>query len=247
MYRAEAGTGSRGERDTEYRGNRECSTIRERNIEMSLKRATLFFIAGSCYLFLSRTAGTIWPGFWRDLAVARISASLSFLAALTAFLFFIAFHGRYTRPGQIELRNATMLAIVGTALFALLHGKGLLVLFDLYPYQSIARIRIIEAVIPVAGALMILLFFVTLYGETFRTKEEHLKRPILLAMIGSAATALMRLFILIGYFAWRSGRWFSSLPDTMQYALYPVVIFGFVTLLYFLVAFYRSLDEEPAS
>jgi hypothetical protein len=214
---------------------------------MSLKRATLLFIAGSCYLFLSRTAGTIWPGFWRDLAVARISAGLSFAAALSAVLFFIAFHGRYARPGQIELRNASMLAIVGTALFALLHGKNLLVLFDIYPYQSIARIRIIEAVIPVAGALMILLFFVTLYGETFRDKEEHLKRPILLAMIGSAATALLRLFILVGYFAWKSGRWFSTLPDTMQYALYPIVIFGFVTLLYFLAAFYRSLDELPAA
>ena len=212
---------------------------------MSLKRATMLFIAGSCYLFLSRTAGTIWPGFWRDLAVVRISASLSFLAAVTAVLFFVAFHGRYARPGQIELRNASMLAIVGTALFALLHGKDLLVLFDLYPYQSIARIRIIEAVIPVAGALMILLFFVTLYGETFRTKEEHLKRPILLALIGSAATALLRLLILVAYFAWESGRWYSSLPPAMQYAFFPVVIFGFVTLLYFLVAFYRSLDKEP--
>lgn len=212
---------------------------------MNLKRATLLFIAGSCYLFLSRTAGTLWPWFWRDLAVARISAGLSFLAAVTPVLFFIAFHGRFARPGQIELRNASMLAIVGTALFALLHGKSLLVLFDLYPYQSIARIRVIEAVIPVAGALMILLFFVTLYGETFRTKEEHLKRPILLAMIGSAVTALMRLFILVGYFAWESGRWFSTLPDTMQYALYPVVIFGFVTLLYFLIAFYRSLGKLP--
>ncbi len=214
---------------------------------MSLKRATLFFIAGSCYLFLSRTAGTIWPVFWRNLAVARISAGLSFAAALSAVLFFVAFQSRYTRPGQIELRNASMLAIVGTALFALLHGKNLLVLFDIYPYQSIARIRIIEAVIPVAGALMILLFFVTLYGETFRDKEEHLKRPILLAMIGSAATTLLQLFILVGYFAWKSGRWFSTLPDAMQYALYPVIIFGFVTLLYFLVAFYRSLDGETAS
>jgi hypothetical protein len=214
---------------------------------MSLKRATLLFIAGSCYLFLSRTAGTIWPGFWRDLAVARLSAGLSFLAAVTAVLFFIAFHSRYARPGQIELRNASMLAIVGAALFALLNGKNLLVLFDLYPYQSIARIRVIEAVMPVAGALMILLFFVTLYGETFRTKEEHLKRPILLAMIGSAATALLRLFILVGYFAWKSGRWFSALPETMQYAFFPVIIFGFVTLLYFLVSFYRLLESEATA
>jgi len=212
---------------------------------MSLKRATLLFIAGSCYLFLSRTAGTLWPEFWRNLAVARMSASLSFLAALTAALFFVTFHSLYARPDQIELRNVSMLAIIGSALFALLHGKNLLVLFDLYPYQSIARIRIIEAVIPVAGALMILLFFVTLYGETFRTKEEHLKRPILLAMIGSAASALLQLIILLGYLVWKSGRWFSTLPEMMQYALYPIIIFGFVTLLYFLVAFYRSLEGVP--
>lgn len=213
---------------------------------MNLKRATAFFIAGGCYIFLSRTAGTLWPEFWRNIAVARLSVILSVLAALTAALFFLYFLNRYARPDQIELRNASMLAAVGSALFVLLQGKGLLVLFDLLHYDSLVRFRTIEAVIPVAGALLILLFFVTLYGETYRAKEERLKRPVLLAMIGSAVSVCVRLIILISYLNSETGQWITGLPARMQYALYPALIFWFCSMLYFLVSFYRSLDELPA-
>jgi len=213
---------------------------------MNLKRTTALFIAGGCYIFLSRTAGTLWPEFWWDLAVARASVILAVPASLTAVLFFLSFLNRYARPDQIELRNASMLAAIGSALFVLIQGKGLLVSFDLYRYNSLVRFRTIEAVIPVAGALLILLFFITLYGETYRVKEKRLKRPVSLAMIGSAVSVCVRLIILINYLNSGTGRWFSDLPVMMRYAIYPALIFGFGTLLYFLVSFYRSLDVAPA-
>ena len=178
--------------------------------------------------------------------MARVSVILSVLATMTAVLFFLSFLNRYARPDQIELRNASMLAAVGSALFVLIQGKGLLVLFDLFLFNPLMRFRTIEAVIPVAGSLLILLFFVTLYGETYRAKEERLKRPVLLGMIGSAVSVCMRLIILINYLNSGTVRWFSGLPVRMQYAFYPALIFVFVTLLYFLVSFYRSLDTAPA-
>jgi hypothetical protein len=211
--------------------------------DVNLRRATLLAIIGSCYTFLSRAIGTFRPDILTDLTMARGASILSVLAALASVVFYISFYTRYPRLDQIELRNSSILAIVGSALFVALQVKGLLILFNAYSIPSLLRFHTFEAVLPLVASLLILLFFVTFYGETYRTKEESLKRPVLFAIIGTAVSASVRILVLVNYLFSRTNQWFSGLPRHMQFALYPVLMFGFFMVLYFLISFYRTLEK----
>lgn len=207
---------------------------------MNLKKATLSAIVGICYLFVSRTTGTFFPGIFKNLLVAQVSVVMSFLAGLTIVVFFISFYQGYVQKEQVELKNASVLAIIGSSAMLLLHVKGLLLVFDVYIFPQLIRSNYFEPIIPWVSSILILLFFIVFHKEMLHKECVGLRKATLLAVIGSSITALLRTFLLFNYLCFREFRWFSDLPARVSIILLPVVAFSFFTGLYFFLSFYRE-------
>ena len=215
---------------------------------MSLRTATLLAIIGTCYLFVLRTAATFFPGPFRVLTVAQVAEITSLIASLATVLFFASFLANYVAKDQVGLRQATVLALVGSCAMLLLRVKGLLlVVFDgwLSPglLWSLQRSYLLGAIVPWASSILILLFFVAFYKQTLRDERPKLRGASLLAVIGSLVGSLLLTFVLFNYVYFRELMLFVNLPRLMTIMLSPLFAFSVITILYFFSSFYRELQR----
>ncbi|MCK4322503.1 hypothetical protein KAX08_08325 [candidate division WOR-3 bacterium] len=208
---------------------------------MRLKRATLLAIIGISYAFALRTIGTFLPDIFRNLIVVQFTQIMAFLASLTIVFFFISFYIDYVQKHQINLRNVSILAIIGTSAMSLLHIKGLLRVFNIYIFPNLVyESHYIEAIIPLVSSIFILLFFIFFHKETLRKEDIKLGKATLSAIIGSSIGTLERTFVLFNYFYSREVRWFSDLSRKIQIIFIPIFVFSFIAILYFFLSFYKE-------
>ena len=208
--------------------------------KMRLKKATLLAIIGISYTFVLKTIGTFLPDIFKNLIVAQSIQILSFLASLTIVFFFISFFKDYVEKEQINLKNATVMAIIGSSAVLLLHVKGLLLVFSRYISPYLVRSHYIESIIPWVSSILILFFFIIFYKEMLYEKEVRLKKAILLAIIGSSIAILLRTFILFNYLCLREIRWVFDLSGKAKIIFLPITIFSFIATLYFFLCFYKE-------
>jgi len=210
---------------------------------MSLRNVTLLAIIGICYLFVSRTVGTLVPRLFVNLTAAQFNVVLSFLASLAAVAFFAYFYKDYVQEGKGRLRVASVLATIGASGTSLLHAKGLSILFDPHAFPWLTRAHFIEPMIHWASSILILVFFISLHQETRHQEETKLRGPALFAVIGSSITLLVRTFVLVNYLCFREVRWFSDLAPELIVVFMPIIVFSFFASLYFFISFYRAQTE----
>jgi hypothetical protein len=215
---------------------------------MSLRTATLLAIIGTCYLFAMRTAATFFPGFFRILIVAQAAQITSLLASLGLVLFFASLLATYVEKDQVKLRQATLLALIGSSAMLLVRVKGLLlVVFDgwLSPglLWSLQRSYLLGALVPWVSSILILIFFVAFYRETLRDEQLRLKVASFLAIIGSSVGTLLLTFVLFNYLYFRELMFFMNLPRIMAIMLSPLFAFSFLAVLYFFFSFYREQKQ----
>jgi len=80
-----------------------------------LKRLTLLVVIGISYIFILKIVGSIFPDiFIGKLTLVKITNILSFLAVLATVMFFYDFYCEYVQKEQGRLKNATILAIIGS-------------------------------------------------------------------------------------------------------------------------------------
>jgi len=222
---------------------------------MTLKKVTLWVAIGLVYNFVLRTAGTLLPGQFRNLIIARVTTILSLLATLTMVLFFVYFVKEYIQKEQAKLQRASVLAIVSISAVFLLQIKGLFLVFerslvhlyDISPYLlRLVQPHSLEPMVVWASSILILVFFTVFHKETVLQKRLKLQKATLIAAIGSAIAVLVRTFVLFNFLFSRQARWFTDLPKTMALVFFPAVIFSFLANLYFLISFYLEQEtEEP--
>jgi hypothetical protein len=215
--------------------------------QMSLKNATLLAIIGICYTFVSRTIGTVFPGLFRNLAVAQVSGILHLLAGLTAVLFFVYFLRHYVRENQTELKNGTVLALVGSSLMSLLLLKGVLPLLDRLTFGSLLGPHFIEPVVPWVSSILILLFFTTFHKHTTRKRDGNLERATLWGVVGASIGVLVRTLTVFFYLTSGTVRWVSDFPGTIIAVLFLIFAFGFGATLYFFASFYKQQASQDSS
>jgi hypothetical protein len=204
---------------------------------------TLLAITSTSYFFVLRTAGTLVPDFFANLAVARITAVLSLLAGLTFVLFYITLLRVYVGREKDRLQSATALAVFASALLTLLHIKGLSIVFHERAAVYLSGSRFLdaaEAVTPWLGSLLMLYFFVTLYGVLVHKKMEKLRKAALAAIVGSSVGVLLQSFILMLYTNSKAVKWYFDLPRRTAIAFFPAVFVGFILVVYFYVSFYKE-------
>lgn len=215
---------------------------------MSLRTATLLAIIGTCYLFVLRTTATFFPDTFRVLIVAQFAEITSLIASLATVLFFVSLLASYVLKDQVGLRQATVLALVGSSAMLLLRVKGLLlVVFDdwLSPglLWFLQTSRFLGAVVPWASSVLVLFFFIAFYKETLRDEQSGLRGASLLALIGSSVGTLLLTFVLLNYLYFREFMFFMNLPRLIAVMLFPLFAFSFLAVLYFFSSFYRELQR----
>ncbi len=212
-----------------------------------LKKAALLAIIGISYLFISRTVGTIFPDIFRNILVSKVNVIISFHAGMAMLFFFVSFYRSYVQREQVALRNASLLAIIGSSAMLLLLIKGLILVINIDIFSNIIGSHHMEVLIPVASAILILLFFVALYKETRRKKQTELHRAVLWAVVGSSISVLLQAIILFNYVLSSRLIWLSGSRGTILIILAPLVVFSFITGLYFFLVFYKEQQRIDIS
>ena len=208
---------------------------------MDLKRATLLVIAGMCFTFVLRLLGTIVPGGYGSLLIARLSVLVYLLSGIAVVLFFVFFHREYVRENQPDLRNAAALAAIGAGASTLIHLKGVWQVFSirLLPGAFIAS-HWMELLFPVFGLATALYFFVVLRRETKVSADAIIERASFFAIIGYAIFVVMQAVTVVNYFATGQFRWVSEQSRAISIGFFPFVLVGFLAILYFFVTFYKT-------
>ena len=214
---------------------------------MNLRWATLLAMVGLCYTFALRMIGTFVPDLFRNLAVAQVSGVLLLLASLTTVLFFAYFFGRYVQEDETELKNGTVLALVGSSLTSLLLLKGVLPLLDRLTFHSLLGPHFIEPIVPWVSSILILVFFITFHKETIRKQDGNLERATLWGVVGATIGVLLRTLTLFVYLTSGAVRWVSDFPRTAMIFLLPIFAFGFGATLYFFASFYKQQVSEDSN
>lgn len=203
---------------------------------MNLKNITLFSIIGISYIFISRTIATFYTGVFVNLIVAQINTLLSFLASLAIVLFYIYFYKDYVLEKQITLKTASLFAIIGSFAALLLFLKGILVVFNIYVFRS----QVFNIVALWLSSIFLLYFFIIFYKETTNNAQSKLKLAILLAVIGSSISTLIRTFVLFNYFYSGKFKWLWDYSREFPIIFVPIFVFMFFTSFYFFITFYRE-------
>jgi len=207
---------------------------------MNLQKATLLAIIGLCYTFTLRTIGTLKPELFTDLLTAQVVGITLFLAGLTGVVFFAYFLKDYVGKEETILKRGSILALVGYSLMLLLLLKGLLPILGEHTFRNLAGLFFIEPIVPWVSSILILIFFVIFYKETFRIGSSLLRKATLLAIFGSLVGFLLQTLALFYYIGSGSVRWLSDFPRMMQTLLLPFSAFSFLAILYFFSSFYSE-------
>lgn len=214
---------------------------------MSLRKATLLAIIGTCYIFALRTTATFFPDLFRILIVAQVAQITSLLASLTLVLFFVSFLANYVEKDQVELKRASVLALIGSAAMLLIQVKGLLLVFSRFISPdllwSLQRSHYIGAIVPWASSILTLVFFVVFYKEMLRSEQPKLREASVIAIIGSSLGTLLLTFVLLNYLYFREVMFFMDLPRKLTIMLSPLFAFTLITALYFFSCFYREQKQ----
>jgi len=118
--------------------------------------------------------------------------------------------------------------------------KNLSPVFNVYIFRYQSWTRHIDTFAPWINSIFILIFFIVLYGEMPDTVQRSLKKATFFAIIGIAIMSLLRTFLLFNHLYAGKLTWLIDFSREMVFIFFPVFIFGFATVLYFLISFYRE-------
>jgi hypothetical protein len=120
-------------------------------------------------------------------------------------------------------------------------------MFDIDIFTDTEKTRYTEVIVPLAGAIILLFFYLSFYNENVFEKQLALKRATTLAIIGSSALVLLHTLVVINYFYFiEKGIPFGLIGKTdVLYILGSIVIiFYYATILYFFISFYKMQEKN---
>lgn len=230
---------------------------------ISLRSAALAALVTMCCTFVLRTAGTLSPALFTDLALARIAIVVRLLESAALVLFFVVFLRNYVRGKRGPLREATLWAIVGTVVALLPTVKHLLHMSHVYPVESLIGSDHLEALAPLLGSVAMLGFFIVLRRDLdgglrrepsgdvragVAGQKQHgprLVRATTVAAVGSGVFVLLNAIVVVNYFASGELRWLAESTRPIALLSYLAVTVAFAALVSFLVVLYRVTANRP--
>ncbi|MFC2093662.1 hypothetical protein ACFLSV_07165 [Bacteroidota bacterium] len=215
---------------------------------MRLRTATLLAITAFTYIFIIKTIGTVFPFIALVSSIyVKITETLSLIASLALVYFYVIFYKDYVQKEQAKLRIATSLVLIIIVLSMFMEVIRLMQVFDVTFIPVTSKIRHIEAIVPLAGALTMLFFFVSFYNENLFKNQMNLKKATSLAIFGASALVLLHVIIVVNYFYYVETRQPLGIigKSEVSYIIGSVIIiFYFAVSLYFLTSFYKVQEQS---
>ena len=213
---------------------------------MRLRTATLLAITAFTYIFIIKTIGTVFPFIALVSIYVKITETLSLIASFALVYFYVIFYKDYVQKEQTKLRIATSLAVIIIVLSMSIEVIRLMQVFDVTFIPAASKIRHTEAIVPLAGAIIMLFFFVSFYNENLFENQVNLKKATSLAIVGASAFVLLNIIVVVNYFYYVETRQPFGVIGKSE-VLYiigsVIIIFYFAVSLYFLISFYKVQEQ----
>ncbi|MFO7915498.1 MAG: hypothetical protein R6U43_07380 [Candidatus Krumholzibacteriales bacterium] len=206
---------------------------------MKLRKLAALVLAGISCIFVSRAAATLFPDLFASGTAAGLHTLVSFAATLVILLFFVTFSRDYVKSSERALDKASNLMIIGWAALSLLFLKELLVVMGSSLFDSVS----FDLFLPWINSAITLYFFAVFYGEGLNEERSGLKNALVLVIIGSALSVLIRTALVINFM--RGGEFKRMWDFAVRYPVIflPIQLFIFFASFNFYFTFYRHLRE----
>lgn len=214
---------------------------------MRLRTATLLAIAAFTYIFIIKTIGTVFPFIALVSIYVKITVTLSLIASFALVYFYVIFYKDYVQKEQAKLRIATSLVIIIIVLSMFMEVIRLIQVYDVTFIPTTSEIRHTEVIVPLAGAFIMLFFFVSFYNENLFENQMNLKKANSLAIVGASALFLLHIIVTVNYFYYVETRQPLGIigKSEVSYIVGSVVIiFYFAVNLYFFISFYKVQEQN---
>ncbi|MBL7129053.1 MAG: hypothetical protein ISS16_08725 [Ignavibacteria bacterium] len=213
---------------------------------MRLRTATVLAITAFTYIFIIKTIGTVFPFIALVSIYVKSTETLSLIASFALVYFYVIFYKDYLQKDQAKLRIATSLAVIIIVLSMSIEVIRLMQVFDVTFIPAASKIRHTEAIVPLAGAIIMLFFFVSFYNENLFENQVNLKKATSLAIVGASAFVLLNIIVVVNYFYYVETRQPFGVIGKSE-VLYiigsVIIIFYFAVSLYFLISFYKVQEQ----
>jgi len=213
-----------------------------------LAPAAALAMAGTLYMFLMRTAWTIFPHMFAQQVTYGVSTGLFVIAAVSMLPFAVFFYREYTTDEMPALRTAAIMAIAAVSLMILLHLRDFMLLVNIRITPEFDR-HVIKTHLWHMYASPVSLTFLLIFFAVFRSQlgiesPRKLRLVATLAIVGAAAALAFDLF---NRFLIRSTVDMPDLRAVLVVLFFATLIFSAFTRLYFLSCFLSwPGDERPA-
>ena len=214
---------------------------------MRLRSATLLAITAFTYIFIVKTIGTVFPFIALVSIYVKITETLSLIASLALVYFYIVFYKDFVREEQAKLRIATALVVVIIVVSMFIELIRLMQAFDLTFIPATSKFRHTEVIVPLAGAIIMLFFFVSFYNENLFENMMGLKKATSLAIVGASAFILLYISVVVNYFYFVETRQPLGIFSNSEVSYIigsAIIIFYFAVNLYFFTAFYKVREQN---
>lgn len=214
---------------------------------MRLRNATLLAIMAFTYIFIIKTIGTVFPFIALVSIYVKITETLSLIASLLMVYFYIVFYKDYVREEQAKLRIGTALVAVIIVVSMFIEVIRLMQVFDVTFIPATSKFRHTEVIVPLAGAIIMLFFYVSFYNENLFENQMNFKKATSLAIVGASAFVLLHIIVTVHYFYYIETRQPFGVIGKSE-VLYliggVIIIFNFAVNLYFLISFYKVQEQK---
>lgn len=208
---------------------------------MSLKAITYALIFSMGLSFLLRAAGTLFPAVFLNVHIARGTLMVHMGFILVQLLFYIFFFREHAARRQRSLKAGSVSAVIGVSLVSAVYLKNFCRLFDLDIVPLVLQRPFLDAGIPLAGALLQLLFFGFFKKSQTRTERRMLDRAISGAITGIGIFIVLHLIVLLNFVKFQKFDWLADISRMAAMSTLPLMVFAVILLLRFYFKFYQFL------
>lgn len=209
---------------------------------MYLRKISYVLMISLVLSFSVRTVGTLFPNFFLNEYIVKFAIVVNTFFILVHFFFFVLFLEEYAANRPPVLKTGSVLAIIGSFLVAFVYIKNFCLVFDLDVIPLSLRNHYFDAIIPLSGSLLHLLFF-SIFKKV-QSQEEYrvLNRSISSAIIGVGIFSALHLIVLINFLKFQKFSWLEHMPRAVAVGTIPLIVLAAIFILYFYLKFYQFLS-----
>ena len=211
---------------------------------MRLKGATILVIIFAVATFILRVTGTVYPQFFINAIARKSFVIISQMSFLSIVAFFIILSLDFIKKEHVVLRIASILMIIGSLAVSVLFLKVVYSVFTETPYPNPG---LVEVLVPFIGAAFTLFFFIVFYKSLLATFGFHLKLAVILSIVSSVITFILKSIILGNYVFSGEFNWFLARFKDFPIIIILLSVFWLLTSLYFYISFYKELNLNRLS